>query len=139
MLRKLLTLAICFLVLAPQQFCTCGAGESVCTDTSCPLAVTCDHHHDADGLIDADDDHDQSEEPTHKHRDPHHPDCPAVSVEMRWTAPRSTSADLPLVVTGVVATRIDDFPSPCVPRPELPSVLGPPHVPLFLSLLVLRN
>ncbi|HEX3146631.1 MAG TPA: hypothetical protein VHR66_00925 [Gemmataceae bacterium] len=141
MIRKLLNLIICLLVLAPQQICTCGAGESTCTNAACPLAqpiCPCDHHHD-DGLVDADDDDDLPIAPLHKHRDPHQPGCPAVSVDVRWTTPRSTIVHVELIDAGAVAEAIDIYLTPRASKPEQPSVLGPPHVPIFLSLLVLRN
>ena len=44
-----------------------------------------------------------------------------------------------LVDVGAVVAVVSAYPSPPVVRPERPSVLGPPHLPLFMSLLVLRN
>jgi hypothetical protein len=152
--RTLLTLVLCVLVLLPQRFCTCAAAGG-CLESSCPAqpvvaadpfadetdARRCHKHGHADWVgaeslsqaapVIPDN---PAPKPTR-----HDPDCPATktsvsSVSLRPTAPVSIepSIDLQLLEIAIESPR-------SALRQSSQLNADPPHVPLYLSLLVLRN
>lgn len=159
MFRNVLTLVLCLLALMPQRFCTCAAASTPCVDSGCrlstlarqelaPLASSCGHVHHNDetpaqeasslpGV--ASSDPNEAPTPEHRHHGQHRPDCAAVSSASVWEIVTPVPVAAPVVGFAKVVPAYDADFAPRPPRPECPAVLGPPHVPLFLSLLVLRN
>lgn len=151
MFGKLLAAALCLLALTPQRFCTCAAASRVCVDSGCrpspsprqkspPRAASCGHAHHSDktlsltGSVPVD-----SPASEHRPRGQHRPDCTAVSPAPAWGGVNPAPVADPSAQLATVTPAYDADYAPRPPRPERPAVLGPPHVPLFLSLLVLRN
>ena len=159
MFRKLLALTLCFLALTPQRFCTCAAASTPCVDSACrlapsahqvsvPPAASCGHaHHDDEtsaqepslspGVVSSDPN--GTPTPEHRHRGQHRPDCGAVSPASAWVAVTPAPVDAPVAGLATATPAYDADFAPVPPRLARPAVLWPPYVPLFLSLLVLRN
>lgn len=144
MVRKLLALVLCWLVLLPQSLCTCAAAFAPCCPPPASAPTGTKDHRCASHR------HSAAENPASgdaaakaplghtEHRDaPHEPTCAAVTGGQSATAPQAGVVDAP---PADVATLADPLLAGgyLILVPPLPC-LSPPHVPLYLSLNVLRN
>ena len=140
MVLKLLSLALCLLGIFPQQLCQCAPPSgpraadkgSVPTrgKTGCCRECRC-HEHGAPA-------------PAERHDRPPHDGndrCPNAVLKAAWqTAPPSESGP-PASENGPALGGIDVADDVIAGRPLQAVAVNasPPHVPLYLSLLTLRN
>lgn len=146
MTAKLLAVFLCLTGMFPQRACCCVPVVIGCQEAGCrgsepgppapPQACSCRGHDDGDadaagGSVDS-----------RAHRHERHQDhCPAVrpSLAEQTTPPSKVVTPSPDLAPASFGS---DDRLPAAPRPLRPSARidgSPPHVPLFLSLLVLRN
>ncbi len=156
MLGKLLSLALCTLILVPQRICTCMAEISPCTErhsssrfeTESSVAghAGCQHlHHDRDQSEDPNDGprivepvSDSSIPPAEPHQH-HRSDCPAVTALVGLESPKPECVRLDSPAGGELPPTLVVKVSPACPAHDRESARPTPRSPLFLLFHVLRN
>lgn len=132
MVPKLLAVALCLTGLFPQRACCCAP-----TVVGCAAEAVADHADAHDGCCC---DRDASAVPPCHRHERHRHDCPVVALKRNppATPPNPVTAPGP---DGPSAPSTADAPPSNAggPNPVPSADDSPPHVPLFLSLRVLRN
>lgn len=155
MLRALLILTLCTLVLLPQRFCTCTLAGDCCESNSSSDAVSTPvlppakvhhckrHRHESHAETATKEQESQSgpscpKTPSQPSSD-HHPECPLVKPT---TAGESLKpVQLPIMGSpDVCVLEAIELAHDRTSRHRIQSYPAhPPHVPLYISLLVLLN
>ena len=153
MFRSLLTLLLCLLVLLPQRFCDCAAAQG-CGDSTCPVNVvvaaktqlpsttahrcTKHRHGEQDEAIVKTDAPSHSELPANPPTK-HHPDCPVVKAPVAGQTLRPVNSSPFDLLTDATSCDLVVLSEGASSRWPVTCSTAPPHVPLYLSLLFLRN
>lgn len=139
---KLLALVLTLLGVFPQSVCQCAPRVAACRGaaTEEPAAAadrSCCRHHHADATPDRLTASFANGGPSH-HHEHHQNHCPSLQPKPTW----ETTAPVEFVVPAAeaVSAPVEVQPEP-LDRPQIATAIdrSPPHVPLFLSLCVLRN